>query len=44
MYRIMCKRTYYYIYLPRVPKIFIYNKDYLITKSTLDYYGDIAKI
>ena len=31
MYRIMCKESYYYIYLKYLPKIFINNKNYLVT-------------
>jgi hypothetical protein len=39
MFRIMCKRTFYYIYLPQVPKPLINNKDYYIT-TTLEHYGN----
>ena len=33
MWRIMCKRTFYYIYLPTIPKSLLNSKDYYITTA-----------
>lgn len=38
MFRIMCKRTFYYIYLPQIPKPLINSKEFYIT--TLEHYGN----
>ena len=38
MYRIMCKKTFWYIYVKHIPKNFLDKKNYMI-----NYYGKNGK-